>query len=70
MAKNAYEIRLDILRMAHSDAQMKYLEKLNTLRDNTGKVTDHSFIDSIFPNTNDIINRAEELYKFVEDKSL
>jgi hypothetical protein len=70
MAKNAYEIRLDVLQMAHADAQMKYLEKLNTLRDNNGKIIDPNFIDEIFPNTKDIINRAEELYKFVEDKGL
>jgi hypothetical protein len=70
MAKNAYEIRLDVLQMAHNDAQMKYLEKLNSLRDNNGKVTDHKMIDEIFPKTSDIIKRAEELYMFVEDNGL
>lgn len=33
MNKNAYEIRLDILSMAHSDMTNKFLEKLNSLRD-------------------------------------
>lgn len=70
MAKNAFEIRLDILQMAHADAQMRYLEKLNTVRDNTGKVTDHKLIDELFPKTSDVIERAEELYSFVEDKGL
>ena len=70
MAKNAYEIRLDVLQMAHADAQMRYLEKLNTVRDNTGKVTDGKHIDELFPKTSDIIDRAEELYAFVEDKGL
>lgn len=70
MAKNAFEIRLDILQMAHADAQMRYLEKLNTVRDNTGKVTDHKLIDDLFPKTSDVIKRAEELYRFVEDKGL
>ncbi len=70
MAKNAYEIRLDVLQMAHADAQMRYLEKLNTYRDENGKITDNKIIDEIFPNTNDIIERAEELYAFVEDKGL
>lgn len=56
--------------MAHADAQMRYLEKLNTVRDNTGKVTDHKLIDDLFPKTSDVIKRAEELYRFVEDKGL
>ena len=68
--KNAYEIRLDVLQMAHSDAQMKYLEKLNNLRDDHGKIIDNSTVDSLFPQSSDIIKRAEELYKFVEDKGL
>ena len=56
--------------MAHGDAQMKYLEKLNNLRDNNGKIADGSAVDGLFPQTSDIIKRAEELYKFVEDKGL
>lgn len=70
MAKNAYEIRLDVLQMAHADAQMRYLEKLNTYRDENGRLQDNKIIDEIFPNTEDIIDRAEELYTFVEDKGL
>jgi hypothetical protein len=70
MAKNAFEIRLDILQMAHADAQMRYLEKLNTVRDNSGKITDKQLIEDLFPKTSDIIERAEELYSFVEDKGL
>ena len=68
--KNAYEIRLDVLQMAHHDAQMRYLEKLNTLRDENGKVTNESSIEELFPKTDDVIKRAEELYKFVEDRGL
>jgi hypothetical protein len=67
---NAYEIRLDVLQMAHADAQMRYLEKLNTYRDENGRLQDNKIIDEIFPNTDDIIDRAEELYAFVEDKGL
>lgn len=68
--KNAYEIRLDVLQMAHNDSQMRYLEQLNTFRDNNGRLNDNKIIDDIFPKTSDIIKRAEELYKFVEDKGL
>lgn len=70
MAKNAYEIRLEVLQMAHADAQTRYLEKLNTFRDNTGRIGDVKIIDDLFPKTSDIIDRAEELYTFVEDKGL
>jgi len=70
MAKNAYEIRLDVLQMAHADAQMRYLEKLNTHRDDNGRVGNNKIVDDLFPNTTDIIKRAEELYTFVEDKGL
>lgn len=68
--KNAYEIRLDVLQMAHSDAQMKYLEKLNVSRDTNGKVQNTELIDDLFPNPSDIIKRAEELYTFVENNNI
>jgi hypothetical protein len=70
MAKNAYEIRLDVLQMAHADAQMRYLEKLNTFRNDNGRIEDNKIVDDLFPNTSDIIDRAEELYSFVEDRGL
>lgn len=74
MPKNAYEIRLDVLQMAHGDANMKFLEKLNIHRkyDFKGNTINppEEVIDSLFPKTSDIIARAEELYKFVEDKGL
>ncbi len=72
--KNAYEIRLDVLGMAHSDMSMKFLEKLNIYRktDANGNMVNppEEVIDSLFPKTADIIARAEELYTFVEDKGL
>ena len=71
-SKNAYEIRLSVLQMAHSDMNMKFIEKLNTHRtqDDTGVSSGPSeqAIDNLFPNPSDIIARAEELYKFVEGK--
>lgn len=74
MAKNAYEIRLEVLQMAHSDENLRFLEKLNNHRtyDAKGHTINPSVevIDRLFPKTSDIIKRAEELYKFVEDKSL
>ena len=74
MAKNAYEIRLDVLQMAHSDEMMRFIEKLNKHRthDDKGNMINPSteVIDSLFPKTSDIIERAEELYTFVEDKGL
>lgn len=70
MPKNAYEIRLDVLQMAHGDMHQKFIEKLNFHRVVTdqGNYTNPSeeTIEKLFPKPADIIARAEELYKFVE----
>lgn len=72
--KNAYEIRLDVLSMAHGDENMKFIEKLNNHRrtDANGSLINppEEVIDQLFPKTSDIIKRAEELYAFVEDRGL
>jgi hypothetical protein len=71
MAKNAYEIRLEVLQMAHSDEYNKYHHKLEALRLQKGFLENASnLIDALTPKTDDVIKRAEELYKFVEDKGL
>ena len=69
--KNAYEIRLDVLQMAHSDEQMRFLENLNVRRlKSNGEFVNPSdeLINELFPKPSNIIARAEELYKFVEGK--
>jgi len=66
--KNAYEIRLDVLSMAHSDLVGQYHQKLDTHRVNADKknhVYDVTLVDSLYPKTTDILARAEELYAFV-----
>ena len=71
MNKNAYEIRLDILNMAHSDLFSKYHEKIGSIRANAdrGNVPfDIVHCDALYPTVQDITSRAEELYKFVEGK--
>lgn len=68
MRKNAYEIRLEVLQMAHSDEYDKYHHKLDTVRNSHGMLDDASAIDELTPKTSDIIARAEELYKFVSEK--
>jgi len=71
--KNAYEIRLDVLNMAHSDMSHMFSEKLNYYRtyDADGKPTQPSeeIIEKLFPKTKDILQRAEELYAFVSEKN-
>jgi len=71
MNKNAYEIRLDVLGMAHSTIMNQYHEKIGQLRDNAVRA-DHQFdvelIDKLRPKTADIIAYANELYSFVEGK--
>jgi len=37
MNKNAYEIRLELLNLAHSDCWTSYHEKLNVLRENDNR---------------------------------
>jgi len=68
--KNAYEIRLDVLQMAHNDAWGKF-HSLNQKRfeDKNLSVEEYEQIVSEgFPKTADIIERAEELYSFIEGK--
>lgn len=69
--KNAYEIRLEILKMAHDDANGKYYQKLDFYRrdaDKFDKELDPAIIDSLFPTSAEILAKAEELYAFVEGK--
>jgi hypothetical protein len=70
--KNAYEIRLEILQMAHSDETLKFHEKLNVLRQEQEQsetsIVNNDVIEKLFPKTENIINRAEDLYKFVIEK--
>jgi hypothetical protein len=71
MNKNAYEIRLDILNMAHGDLFAKYHEKLGILRDNAHKedtTFDTAHCDELYPTVGEIAARAHELYAFVEGK--
>jgi hypothetical protein len=67
--KNAYEIRLEILKMAHDDATGRYYQKIDQHRinaDKTNQPFDTSLVESLFPASADILARAEELYQFVE----
>lgn len=71
MNKNAYEIRLEILKMAHDDANGRYYQKIDQHRvnaDRTNTPFDTSLVESLFPTSAEVIARAEELYKFVEGK--
>ena len=71
MNKNAYEIRLDILNMAHSDLFSKYHEKLGILRGNADRKNetfDTAHCDTLYPTVEEIAARAHELYAFVEGK--
>ena len=70
-SKNAYEIRLEVLRMAHDDLFSKYHEKVNNLRYNADRdqsKLDFEPFDQLYPSTSDIIKRANDLYVFVEGR--
>jgi hypothetical protein len=74
--KNAYEIRLDILSIAHGDLMTVFHEKLqNTKKKMIGdqgdcwvedKIND-KIISDLLPTPEEIIKRAKELYAFVEN---
>lgn len=74
MNKNAYEIRLDVLTLAHADLMNIYHEKLHNAKkkmvdDGHGWVEekiDDSVFQDFLPTPKQIIERANELYKFVE----
>ena len=71
MNKNAYEIRLDILRLAHDDLMGQYHHKISALQNNADKADtqfDTQVITSLYPSTDEVIARAERLYKFVDTK--
>lgn len=67
MNKNAYEIRLEVLSMAQSLVMDDYSRKYCVWerRDMSGNVKEEP---PTFPSTEEILVKAEELYKFVEKK--
>lgn len=78
MDKNAYEIRLEVLRMAHDDCFTLFSEKLQSLRyskpavPGTGitelvPVTQEEIL-KLYPNTDIIVERAKDFYKFICEK--
>ena len=78
--KNAYEIRLEVLSLAHSDSWNTYHEKLNVLREQDQRAMEDYYrngimpmlsftaaaIEAHIPSPADIKARAAELYSFVE----
>lgn len=67
MNKNAYEIRLDIMRDAMSFVMNEYDREWNVWYSlfQEGKTTDSA---PKYPELKNILAKAEEFYKFVENK--
>jgi hypothetical protein len=73
-SKNAYEIRLEVLSIAHGDLMEIYHQKLHNakikmLDDGSGwteEKIDDNIITDLLPTPADVIKRAKELYTFVE----
>jgi len=74
--KNEKQIRLEALQLAHNDEILKFIEKITFLKENFAATDEESFaryedflnqdiLDSLFPTTTNITNRAEEYYKFL-----
>jgi hypothetical protein len=72
MNKNAYEIRLELLQLAHGDIMTRYHESLQAQRDgiscDQNGNRDTSKIDLTLPDPNEIIKRANQLYAFIEGR--
>lgn len=66
--KNAYEIRLEVLRMAHDDLFFVYQEQVANSRAVDGTYSDPNIIKTLLPSTESIKDRAEDLYTFVTEK--
>lgn len=71
--KNAYEIRLEVLSIAHSDLMELYHQKLHNAKlkmiSEEGWIEekiDENIITELLPKSEEIIKRAKELYAFVE----
>jgi len=74
--KNAYEIRLNILSIAHSDLMEVFHEKLHNAKKRMVGDQDDSWVEDkiddrvisdLLPTSEEIIKRAKELYAFVEN---
>jgi hypothetical protein len=74
--KNAYEIRLDILSIAHGDLMTVFHEKLHIAKKRMVGNQDDSWVEDkiddkvisdLLPTSEEIIKRAKELYAFVEN---
>jgi hypothetical protein len=74
--KNAYEIRLNILTIAHGDLMTVFHEKLHNAKKRMVGDQDDSWVEDkiddkvisdLLPTSEDIIKRAKELYAFVEN---
>ena len=69
--KNAYEIRLDILKLAHDDLMGQYHHRISILQNEADRQQtsmDAGHVTSLYPSTDEVIARAERLYKFVDSK--
>lgn len=72
MAKTGYEIRLNILEMARGHLMDGFNSELHKwsethMRDDKGMIIDSEDYPT-FPKVSDILEKASELYKFVEEK--
>ena len=67
MNKNAYEIRLDVLSYAMGLVQDEFSRKWSVWerKEMEGKTSETA---PKFPGTQEILDKADELYKFVENK--
>jgi hypothetical protein len=69
-----FEIRLEVLKIAKELSTEFYYQRQHEIMENwqNSKVDDRATVDVKFPDfptTDDILNKAKELYQFIQDKS-
>jgi hypothetical protein len=65
MNKNAYEIRLDILAIAHQYETLLFSERMAMVKNNKEPALDD--IQKIYPSRENILKTAELFYSFVSE---
>jgi hypothetical protein len=63
MNKNAYEIRLDILSIAHQYESQLFLERAKHLKENNSEEE----LKKLYPSRDTVLKTAELFYTFVSD---
>jgi hypothetical protein len=68
MSKTPYEIRLELLKMAQDQLNMRYYQKVDHVRHNASVKNEQVSLTEVpdFPTTKEILNEADVLKTFID----